>query len=278
MADVASFDASLNYEADATFLVEAAEKFPNVKTLSLVIGKLGDWDNQMLASFGKVENLHFSLSTAAEADAPLQGVCKETMDLILAVPQAMPTVKTINSLPATELDPSRLGVNSMSTRKEIEWEAAVSERKTALDDWKDEVLAAKYPAGAPTDTIPGPAVIESEENGDSVEDGVRVHPYQGIPAAKLCTQVEGCVSVVTVGFREGGTSGSYTPVGGGAVAFTGSFGETTETIYNASTKLTSGPIVVAKTDPPQTVSSKSEAVGSANYDAAFAWIASHTTG
>jgi hypothetical protein len=278
MPGVSSFATNMVDDApDTTSLSVLGEKFPDLASLTLRISPLGEWDPAPFADFENVTDLSFH-ATGASIGSPLGSTCQETLDLILGLPDVMPKLATINGVQVAGLTAEGLGAANPSTRAEILWEKKVATNTKDLYAWATDTRDGGYPAGAATDSIAGPVVVYTDEEGDSIEDGVRAHDWKGIATAKLCKDAATCVSLVDVGFREGATSGSYTPQGGGAVAFTGKLGETIVTIYNASTGKMAGPIVVATTEPPQTVHSESEAVGPANRDAAYAWIAAHTAG
>jgi hypothetical protein len=260
-------------------LVKAAAKLPGVESLYLDIADIGDWDNANIAKFDKATDVHFRYAGSSTEDGVLKGISTETLDLILGLPKAMSQVKTVNGVSASSLSAAALGIESTQTR-----EAILAERKALKDiedlgDWRSEIEDGDFKSGASANHVAGPIVIVTTpptgSSSNSIESGVRGKDWNGVPAAKLCKEVEGCASLIQVGFREGGSYGSYRPVGGGAVAFTGSYGETIVTIYNASGKSIAGPVVAATTQPPDTVSSKSEAVGKPNWTAAYQWINSH---
>ncbi|MDR0366030.1 MAG: hypothetical protein LBH68_04275 [Bifidobacteriaceae bacterium] len=254
-------------------LAAATAKFPNLETLTISIDPMGEWSWEPLRQFSKLTELNISVDyfTAIEATE----VARETVDLILQAPTALPGLKTINGHDAATLTAADLGQADAKTREEMLWAKQAEENEESLEGWRQKVLDDGYATGGSTTEITGPVLVV-QGSTTSIHAGAWEESWQGLPADKLCKKADDCVSLVVVGFREGASSGSYRPTGGGAVAFTGNLGETTVTIYNSRDRTMTAPIVVKTTEPPDQVSSKAEAVGPADYPAAYAWIVANT--
>jgi hypothetical protein len=258
----------------------AAEKLPAVETLWLWIGRSVTPQWQTLEGFKSLQHLNLLLESFDDSDAPqLNGISAETLDAVLGIQDALPGLKTLNgvTLDGGELTAEMFGVESAPTRSELQEEAKKQANASGLRAWVNDVLDGGYGQGGPLDSITGPVVVKGTDD-DSSRYGAFGEDYNGIPAAKLCLSKDSCVSLAVVSHRLGAVSGNYTPLGGGGVAFMGNLGETVVQVYNAQTGLVTEPIVVSTTEPPTYAESKAEAVGGPDWDAAYEWIAAHTTG
>ncbi|MDR2252951.1 MAG: hypothetical protein LBD97_03680 [Bifidobacteriaceae bacterium] len=272
---VAEWD-SARFEA----LGAAAALFPALTSLTVGVQENADWSWTALAGFRSLTDLVVCVSACGGSGEPLAEVSRETMDIILAAPGELPQLRTVNGVDVSGgLEESDLVEGELSTRAEIKARREAAAAETALTEVLDKATDGGFAAGGSKTTITGPVVVRLDGDGgdNSVQAGVAGEDWTGIPAAKLCRDATACGSVVTVGFREGAASGEYLPDGGGAVAFKGKLGETIVTIYNLADKKAAGPVVVKTTTPPDTVTSKAEAVGAADYAAAYKWIASRTS-
>jgi hypothetical protein len=206
----------------------------------------------------------------------LQGVTKETLDLVLQAIEDLPNLERINGIEVAKATASVLAPGQILTRAEHKAEMEAKQAEKDLSAWAKDIKEAAWATGGNANRIAGPIWVETDE-ASSTANGVRGKDWNGIPAAKLCKTKDECGSVVVIGFRKGAASGNYVPVDGTTGSgFTGNKGETTVLVYDVASSTVRPIAVVATTEPPDRVSSQAAAVGPIDLDAAYAWVASHT--
>jgi len=249
-----------------------AKRLPNLEVLSVGIDQDADWEPADLAGLTTLTTLNLTLFPE-DSLTDLGGVSKETMDLILQIPETLPDLVTLNGQPAGEVTQASLAPGSILTRAERKAEEAAKIATTDLQDWGESIRDGDWATGGSAGTITGPVLIYNEvDGGNSAANGVRGEDWNGIPAANLCLSKDECASVIVVDHRSGAVSGYYVPTSGSGSSFNGHLGETTVTVYDAGASLIRPVVVAASTSPPDTVYSEAEAIGAPDVDKAWSLI------
>ena len=249
-----------------------AERFPSLEVLTVGIDQDADWLPPDLAGLTSLKALNFSLSPSS-SPTDLAGVSQETLDLILQIPATLPNLETLNGLPVAEATQAALAPGGAMTRAERKAEEAAKIAIADIQDWGQGVKEGGWATGGNAGTITAPVLIYNDtDGGNSATNGVRGQDWNGIPAGYLCQSKEECASVVVVDHRPGAVSGNYVPTSGTGQGFNGHLGETTVTVYDVASSLIRPVVVAATTEPPDTVYSEAEAIGSPDLDKAWSLI------
>jgi hypothetical protein len=247
-----------------------AKTLPNVTELELLYeDKEGAWEPEAVSAFTGVKSVTMgNWNEAGELGS--QSVSIEAGEMLVSTAHALPSNVIFNGIRASKVTLDTLGLKDAKTRERIAFEKKATENTTLLTDWWRDTVGSDWGEAAVPSPLVGPIVIVKGTES-SAKDGAWGEDHNGVPAVVLCAEVDGCAYVVEFGHRAGAASGRYAPASGGAVVFEGNLGETTVTIYDPEAK-SKAVVVVATTRPPDTVHSKSEAIGPADYDAAWRWV------
>jgi hypothetical protein len=250
-----------------------AAKLPNLTRLRLVVQDQTDmgWEPADVTAFAELEAVEIgALPDPLKGEIDWSECSKEVGQLIVDTAAQLPAETMVNGIPAENVTLEALGLADAKTRERIRFEREAEENTDKLRDWLPSGHSDWTEVAAPNPLV-GPVVIVGQDNNTSVRAGAWHEDWEGFSSDLLCKTTDTCKYWITIGHRGGAASGRYVPKGGTEVAFEGQLGETIVTIYDPKAK-TKAVVVVATTEPPDTVSSKFEAIGEADYDAAWNWV------